>query len=328
MTDMHPHLSDTNPPAVMVGGGIGDASGARFEVRTTATTPVVPCVWPGDYGVSEHHGLEAGKFTDDTHLSIALANALMTGGGYRPSFAARSYLRLHLGGIPGLGGTLKRAFENLHKGLPWHQAGIPDSLGNGSAMRASPLGLFYADDPGYAAHIARIDSLITHTHPECVDGAAAVASAVAYLVRDGNKSGLIHDVRAHLTGTQLDVMLAELNVQLAYNRTGEQLRKHFYKTGSNVQETVVWAFACFLATSSFEGAIRMAIEAGGDADTTAAITGALAGGYYGLQGIPLPLREGLDRFEELQGMDEWLFTFGPTKTPAAIATLDAEARGE
>ena len=135
-----------------------------------------------------------------------------------------------------------------------------NSYGNGSAMRVIPVG-FYANTLDECLELAKISAEITHNHPEGIKGAQAIAAAI-FLIRRGKTKKAIKRF---------------VEDQFGYNlsRSYKDLKKN-HKFECTCQNSVPAALICWLASSSYEDAIRKAISLGGDADTEGAIAGALA----------------------------------------------------
>src|SRR5690606_26273681 len=146
-----------------------------------------------------------------------------------------------------------------------------ESFGNGAAMRISPVG-FVARTEGEACQLSEIVTGVTHNHEEGLKGAEAAAVAIFMAHRGFTKS----EIRNKMNGRYypLHFTIDEIRDTYQFNET--------------CQETVPQAIAAFLESASFEDAIRTAISVGGDSDTLAAITGAIAGAYYG---VPDSLRD-------------------------------------
>jgi ADP-ribosylglycohydrolase len=140
------------------------------------------------------------------------------------------------------------------------------SCGNGSAMRASPCGWVCGTLKETLA-LAEASADVTHNHPEGIKGAQATAAAV-YLARKGYSKDYI---RAYITDT----------FGYDLDRTCDEIRA-VYGWGALCQDTVPEAIVAFLESTDFEDSIRNAISLGGDSDTLAAITCAIAEAYYGV----------------------------------------------
>ena len=194
------------------------------------------------------------RFTDDSVLSIAVANAILEG---------RSYLEA----IRDIGSKYPYAGYGGYF-MGWLLSNNPkpyNSWGNGSAMRVSPVGLAF-DTIKAVLDEARRSAEISHNHPEGIKGAQATALAV-FLARTTKD-------RANVK--------REVEDRFGYNlaRTLDSIRPE-YSFDVSCHGTVPPAIIAFLESRSYEDAIRNAISLGGDSDTLACITGGIAGAYYG-----------------------------------------------
>jgi ADP-ribosyl-[dinitrogen reductase] hydrolase len=163
-----------------------------------------------------------------------------------------------------------------------------NSFGNGAAMRISPVG-FVAGTELEATSLSGTITSVTHDHEEGIKGAEATVIAI-FLALNGFTKSEIRD-RISNEYYSLDFTIDEIRPTYIFNET--------------CQKTVPQAIECFLESDSFEDAIRIAISLGGDSDTIAAITGAMAEAYYG---VPDDIRhKGLAYLdEELRSIyDQW-----------------------
>ena len=205
-------------------------------------------------------------FTDDSVMTLAVADALAscdTEEGVLDLAYFKEVLidRMHVFGSAypdaGYGGRF----------MDWLALGSREpynSFGNGSAMRVSPV-VWYAKNLEEAMELAKASAEVTHDHPEGIKGAVVTAGA-AYLARMGAE---IEQIRAFVAEYyDIDFTLDEIRPTYRFNET--------------CQQTVPQAMVAFLESTSFEDAIRNAISIGGDSDTLAAITGAVAEAYYGM----------------------------------------------
>lgn len=194
------------------------------------------------------------KFTDDTVLTLAVAQSILSGRSYREVIRdmGRQYP------LAGYGWSF---FLWLYSS----NARPYNSWGNGSAMRVSPIG-FVFDSKETVMREAEASAKITHNHPEGIKGAQATALAI-FLGRTGATKNEIKNEIENLFGYNL-------------NRTVDSIRP---KYGFNVscQGTVPEAIISFLDSQSWEDAVRNAISLGGDSDTLACITGGIAEAFYG-----------------------------------------------
>ena len=231
----------------MIGAILGDLIGSVHEHRGTKTTDF-PLVVP------------ASRFTDDTVLTIATAEALLTGEPY--DVAYRRWGRRYPDA--GYGGT-------FHRWLHRDDAGPYGSWGNGSAMRVSPVALAF-DDADVVLREAERSAAVTHDHPEGIRGAQAAALAV-FRARSRTPRPEIRRELAERFGYDLSRTVADIRPS--------------YRFDVSCQGSVPEALIAFLETDGFEPAVRAAVSLGGDADTQAAIAGAAAAAFDGA--VPLEL---------------------------------------
>lgn len=212
-------------------------------------------------------------FTDDTVLTVAVADAILADRDY--ARAIKSYARRHP-----LRGYGPRFLAWMVKPgyAPYH------SLGNGSAMRVSPVG-FAFDSEQEVLQEARRSAECTHDHPEGIKGAQATALAV-YLAR---------------IGADKESIRRRLQQEFGYNlsRTVDEIRPA-YSFDMTCPGSVPEAIVAFLDSTSYEDALRNAISLGGDSDTQACIAGGIAEAYY--KDIP---REILRQVKKRLSRDLW-----------------------
>lgn len=238
---------------------IGDIVGSRFEFDNHRSK---------DFGLFGGDGFSrrSCNFTDDTVLTAAVADALMTVG--KPFdeklltgtliYKFHEYGRLYPNA--GFGGKF---FDWLYEGCvePYY------SFGNGSAMRVSPCA-WCADTLDECLKLAEISAAVTHNHPEGIKGAKATAAAI-FLAREGKSK---ENIRRHIE---------ENYYPDAFEKTLDEIRPT-YKFNETCQETVPQALEAFYESTSFEDAIRCAVSVGGDTDTLACITGGISEAFYGI----------------------------------------------
>lgn len=217
--------------------------------------------------VHERSGLKSTAFdlfsagsrcTDDTVLTVALAHALLDGADLATT------LRAYHARYPGAGfGPTFRAWVQATPGSP-----APRRDSNGALMRIAPVGWACRTLHEVLATAHRCTT-VTHDHPEAVRGAQAVATAV-FLARQGlHRAGLQARIERDF-GYDLSVPLEHLRPVHAFTLACEA--------------TVVGALRSFLEADGFEAAVRNAVSLGGDADTLAAVAGAVAEAHEG--GVP------------------------------------------
>ncbi|MBQ8236806.1 MAG: ADP-ribosylglycohydrolase family protein [Oscillospiraceae bacterium] len=231
----------------MYGAIIGDIVGSRFENI--------------NYRHKNFHLFSNYScFTDDTAMTVAVAEALLTDGNFTAAMQkwGRRYPRAGYGG----------------KFITWIFTPDPKpygSWGNGSAMRVSPCALV-AGSLEEALALAEKSAVVTHNHPEGIKGAKAVAAAV-YMAKTGaGKAGIRRYIEENF---------------YPLDRTLDEMRPG-YRFDASCQGSVPQAIQAFLESKDFEDAVRNAVSLGGDSDTIAAMAGSIAWGYYSREAGPTP----------------------------------------
>jgi ADP-ribosylglycohydrolase len=233
----------------MLGAIAGDVIGSIHE-RARTKTKDFPLLAPES------------RFTDDTVLTVAVADCLLRERNYVDGF--HDYF--HAYPDAGYGGTFF-LWASTRRREPYQ------SWGNGSAMRVSPVAYARATLDDVLAE-ARRSAEVTHDHKEGIRGAQATAAAI-FLARTGSTKEQIREY----VESQFDYYL---------NETLDELRPT-YQFDASCQWSVPQSIIAFLESTDYEDAIRNAISLGGDADTMACIAGAIAEAYYG--GVPAAIAE-------------------------------------
>ncbi len=203
------------------------------------------------------------EFTDDTVMTVAVADALMQ---WKRKAGLKRFQKILIRAMHRYGSTYP---EESYGGrfrlwLMKEETEPYGSYGNGSAMRVSPVA-WYATSLDEALALAKASAEVTHNHPEGIKGAEVTAGAT-YLARTG---ATMEQIREFVSGYYcMDFTLDEIRPSYRFHET--------------CQETVPQAIEAFLESNSFEDAIRNGVSIGGDTDTLCAITGAVAEAFYGM----------------------------------------------
>ena len=226
----------------IIGAVIGDVVGSRFEWSNIKKT---------DFDLFAPWS----KFTDDTVMTVAVAEWLTVGGDLVSIM--QKWGRRYPGA--GYGGMFSK----------WLETEVPkpyNSYGNGSAMRVSPVG-FYAKSLGEALQLAKATAEISHSHPQGIKGAQAIASSI-YLALNGKSKEEIKEY---------------VETEFGYNlrRSCDDIRP-MYRFDVTCQGSCPQAIIAFLESSDYESAIRLAVSLGGDSDTIACMAGGIAAAFYGV----------------------------------------------
>lgn len=229
----------------MLGAIAGDIIGSRFEGERQ--------------NVKSTDGWELFdnrcRFTDDTVLTLATADALLENSDYAQTYwkFARTYPNA------GYGSSFKKWFQASKCPAPYN------SFGNGSAMRVAPIA-WVKDTLVDVLAEAEKSAVATHDHPEGIKGAQAAATAI-FLARKGFPPMEVRDSISSRFGYDLTRSIAET--------------RPLYKFDPTCQGSVPEAITAALEGTDFENAVRLAISLGGDSDTIACIAGAIAEARFG-----------------------------------------------
>ena len=237
----------------MVGAILGDIIGSPYEFDRGRKTKEFPLF------------CDASEFTDDTVMTIAVAEAFLEAEQDAKDEEIRNLL---VSKMRRWGRKYPFAGYGMRFSI-WLASERPKpygSFGNGSAMRVSSAAWLF-HDLDTVRKMARLSAEVTHNHPEGIKGAEATAAAI-FLARNGADKNEIREYMEREFGYDL-------------SRTCDEIRPDYYHVES-CMETVPEAITAFLEGESFEDVIRTAVSLGGDCDTLTAIAGSMAEGFYGV----------------------------------------------
>jgi ADP-ribosylglycohydrolase len=226
---------------LILGAVAGDIIGSAYEFNNVKTTGF-------DLFTKDSF------FTDDSVLTIATMEALLKQSDYTETYQRYGRMYPYRGYGGHFGDWIYR--ENPEPYNSW---------GNGSAMRASPIG-WYCTTIQAVLEEAKRSAEVSHNHPEGMKGAQAVAASV-FWARAGKTKKEIKEFATKTFGYNLDRTLDEI-------RPG-------YEFDESCQGSVPEAIIAFLESGDFESAVRLAVSLGGDSDTIACVAGAIAEAFYG-----------------------------------------------
>jgi ADP-ribosylglycohydrolase len=289
----------------LLGQALGDALGFVVEARPfeTARRYVDDYLCAGRAGELAHPDFPFGQYSDDTQLARELLLSVADARGWSAeAFARRLSALFERGEDVGAGPGTRAAAARLGAGTHWSLAGTPAPYaGNGSAMRAGPVGLLFSDTRAMVSAAVE-QSLVTHLDPRCAAGAVAVARAVA-LAADGgpiDRDEFLGEV-ALWAGVQDQSVASAIRGLAAWaHLPPDEAARWLHADGLDpayadqwqgisafVIPSVVWSLYSVLRNpDDYWTAVCTAIRAGGDTDTMAAIAGAIAGARLGPSALP------------------------------------------
>jgi poly(ADP-ribose) glycohydrolase ARH3 len=293
----------------LIGAAIGDGLGAWREGRRIAEKEDIE---------SLAARVEELVYTDDTHMTIGVAESLIQSRGFDGAHMAQTFIKNYeTEPWRGYGPGPPRVFRMIKSGEPWDSAASKiyrgGSFGNGAAMRVAPVGLLYSDNPAKLREIAYKSSSITHSHELGKEGAALQAYAVALALALNAPSDEKVDREAFLLKLQnlAQTQLYKEKIANTKELLGEQDRARVVAVlgnGIEALNSVPTAIYCFLKQpKSYKDSVIYAISLGGDTDTIASMAGAISGAYLGVEAIPQEWRLKLENKAYIEDLAEKLW---------------------
>lgn len=275
----------------------GDAFGERFFVHPDVAEGLI---------ASRAVPAPPWSYTDDTQMALSIVEVLREFGEINQESLIRSFADHYEPGR-GYGPAMHYLLRRIRAGEDWQAAAKGQfsgqgSWGNGAAMRVAPLGAYFADDLARVVEQARRSAAVTHTHPEGVAGAIAVAIAAAYAHR-------LREAPPPSRAEYLDLILphvpeSEVATKIRRARDlpeGTSVQHAIAVLGDSstisAQDTVPFTLWCVAQhLDHYEEAIWFTLSALGDRDTTCAIVGGIVSLYTGIEGIPADWRSAREPF--------------------------------
>jgi ADP-ribosylglycohydrolase/fructose-1,6-bisphosphatase/inositol monophosphatase family enzyme len=249
----------------LLGQAIGDSLGARVKSKTAAE---IAQLFPqGVRSLADGGALHiiAGQPTDDSEMALTLARAILREGRYARETVLEAYRQWLQTRPIDIAETTERGLLGLH---------TTESESNGSLMRVAPIGIRAAGDPAAAAETARVDSALTHPNPVCLHACAAYCAAIAAGIGGATREQMVEAALAQCSGP----------VHEAIGRC--ERPADFSARPGSVIVTLQNAFFRLVRSPELEQALIETVGCGGDADTNAAVAGALLGALYGRDAFP------------------------------------------
>ncbi len=253
-------------------------------------------------------------FTDDTQMTLALAEALVESRDadleslmnvVSQKFVAWSHHPDTPGRAPG--NTCLGAVANLERGLNWREAGIKESKGCGSAMRAAPIGCLYQHEPDRLREVAHATGFATHQHP-AADAACIAAAYLVKLALDGvHPQEFSRRMMEFCDGIsdEFDAAILRVSHTLGWADTDAALR-HIGEGWTGEEAVALAIYCCLKHPDNYVAAVRLGANIDGDSDSVASIAGGILGARLGLDAIPKAWIAKLERRDELERVTEAL----------------------
>jgi len=280
----------------LVGLALGDALGARHEGG-----PIARLLWRVIGSTPDGRF----RFTDDTQMSLDLALSLLRCGCVDQDDLAASFARSYRWDR-GYGRGAAQLLKRVRAGRAWREASRSvypaGSFGNGAAMRAPVVGLFYQARPDELPSAARQAAEVTHAHPLGIEGALLIADATAAALERSEGTALLARAARLATSAEYSTRLARARTWLAA-QSAVPPRVVRAQLGLGLTAPLSCVTALYLAarflTEPFESLLAFTAQAGGDVDTVGAMAGALWGAHHGFARLPAALVARLEDAERI-----------------------------
>lgn len=286
------------------GALVGDALGVPVEFTAREQRDIDPVGSMRGFGTWEQ---PPGTWSDDGSLLLCSTEALLDG--YEPDRMANAFVRWIADGHWSARGTVfdvgsgtRTAIRRLACGTkPEHAGGTQESdNGNGSLMRILPVALRFASQPlEFVANVAAQSSRLTHGHPRSCFACAIYCTIACRLAAGTSPQDAIRQAATFVRRWNSPCTSELSRFERALDPNLGSCNRREIESGGYVVETLEAALWCVLNNSSYEETVLDAVNLGADTDTTACVTGGLAGVIYGEQAIPVEWRSQLPREDEL-----------------------------
>lgn len=252
-----------------LGLAVGDALGATVEFMTEREIAAQYKIHKEIIGGGWLH-LKPGCVTDDTEMALALGSALIASGGWNLRAIADAFASWMRGNPPDIGNACRRGISNYISNGSLCVPPAETNGGNGAAMRNLPTVLASLASDELLVQRSLEQAHITHNHPKSDAAITALACMTRRLLLEGEQAAC-------------DQIVGDLIAR----HPDFNFKPWPGKTSGYIVDTVQTVFDGFFNTGSFEECLVRVVNRGGDADTSGALAGQLAGALYGVQGIPV-----------------------------------------
>lgn len=280
----------------LLGLACGDALGTTLEFQFRGSfTAITDMVGGGPFN------LKPGEWTDDCSMALCLAQSLLECDGFDAADQMKRYCEWESSGYMSsngicfdIGSTVKRALNKFRRtGDPFSGETGPRTAGNGSIMRLIPIPMYFFNNPEQIIFFAGESSRTTHGAEEAIEASRLFARQLYLALSGADKNTILFE-----SGYQ---SVAPKIAALAEGGWRSKPENVVYGSGYVVEslEAALWSF---WSTDDFASAVLRAANLGGDADTTAAICGQIAGAFYGVDEMPLHWRQKIVMADEITAL--------------------------
>lgn len=299
--------------SALLGVAVGDALGVPVEFKDREFLKKHPITDLIGYGT---HNMPPGTFSDDSSLTFCLAEALTED--FNLNTIASKFVEWYYfgywsarGDVFDIGNATQDAIIRIRSGVNPELAGNDDSRsnGNGSLMRILPLVFYLLDkeDRQERFEITNLVSSITHRHIRSVIACYYYLEFARKLLEGKDGFRIYRDLKNEVPEILFDKKVPTIEIahfdRLFKENIFELPEEKIYSSGYVLHslEASIW---CLLTTENYESAVLKAVNLGEDTDTTAAITGGLAGILYGFDAIPATWKKELAKEKDIANLSE------------------------
>ncbi|MEA5127978.1 MAG: ADP-ribosylglycohydrolase family protein [Proteiniphilum sp.] len=303
-----------NIKSALFGVAVGDALGVPVEFLSRETirkNPVTDMIGYGTYN------LPAGTWSDDSSLTFCLAEALTQE--FNLHIIAQNFMKWNYGNywtargfVFDIGMATQQAIDRLDKGEQPESAGGTDetSNGNGSLMRILPLLFYLLDKPiDERFNITKQVSSITHGHIRSIIACFYYLEFAKQLLEGKDKFDIYRNMQTEITHHLITLSINPGEIEV-FNRLLkgdiDKIPEEKIFSSGYVLHTLEASIWCLLTTNNYEDSVLKAVNLGQDTDTTAAVTGGLAGLLYGFDSIPKKWLRQIARYDDIVDLAERL----------------------
>jgi ADP-ribosylglycohydrolase len=304
--------------AVLFGVSVGDALGVPVEFKSRQELKRHPVSDMMGYGT---YNQPAGTWSDDSSLTFCLAETLAQGFSIEKMGENVVKWRYHnywtaRGEVFDVGIATDRAIARIAKGVRPDLAGGTNGSdnGNGSLMRIAPLLFYIGNMPiNERFSLTKRVSSVTHGHIRSLIACFYYLEFARQIIGGTEKFNIYKKLQTDITSYLTSITVEEKEIALFDRLLKEniyELQEEDIHSSGYVLHTLEASIWCLLTTTNYKDAVLKAVNLGGDTDTTAAVTGALAGLLYGIDDIPPAWRAQIARKDDIEDLAQRLAKVG------------------
>jgi ADP-ribosyl-[dinitrogen reductase] hydrolase len=286
-----------------VGLAVGDAVGGPVEFSPRGTFEPIEDMSEGGY-----FSLKTGEWTDDTAMALCLADSLLHMNGFDAKDQMEHYSQWFLNGMFscrdkafGMGQTFMNSIVKYHMtGDPFVGMFNPKRPGNGSIMRLAPIPIFFYPNLEQIIRYSGESSKTTHGMPESIYACRLFGNILGLALAGKSKEEVLFSNQ--IDDFDCPEIISGISRGSYSSKTESEIESTFF--AGKCLEAALWSF---LTTNNFRDAILKAANLGGDADSTAAVCGQVAGAYYGIDSVPQNWKDALAKREVIFSIAQQLW---------------------